>query len=183
LLLGPGELPDFFKHVLFFKRGTGVDKTTLSMTSDKLNQWLVRKTNNAKQWIQSKLNKNATAPDSPLLHSSESSLDSNTSIHRTRYIERINLQTMDISLSTLFSASSMQEPTYERVIVLYRPKQAASSTSNGIAPIFIKQFKTIPMAGMSIELCALHAVAMALSRDLPSTIQISTWCFLIKLSP
>jgi len=127
------------------------------LTSDKLNQYLVRKGSAIKQWVTSKLaaKSTSTAGSAAAAATTTGAATANPaldvidagSIHHARYIERINLQTMELSLSSIFSPTKMQEPTYERVIVLYRPKQPAVLPTGHVPPIFIKQFKTIPMAG------------------------------------
>ncbi|EEF49327.1 conserved hypothetical protein [Ricinus communis] len=64
-------------------------------------------------------------------------------------VERIRLENMDISISNLLSKTTIQEPVFERLIVVYR--RASTKTEKGRG-IYVRQFQKIPMADMEIVL-------------------------------
>jgi len=65
------------------------------------------------------------------------------------YVERIRLETMDLSFGNLFGKVTIQEPTFEEVIVLYRRKSPKGQDDRAI---HVKHFKNIPMADMELVL-------------------------------
>ncbi|KAJ6680340.1 hypothetical protein OIU79_019951 [Salix purpurea] len=64
-------------------------------------------------------------------------------------VERIRLEKMDISFKNLLRKTTIQEPTFDRIIVVYREATPKSKTDRGI---YIKHFKNIPMADLEIVL-------------------------------
>ncbi|KAL2939534.1 FACT complex subunit SSRP1 [Bienertia sinuspersici] len=64
------------------------------------------------------------------------------------FIERIRIQNMKLSLGQLISKTTIQEPTFEKIIILYR----MISTEGDDRAIHVKHFKHIPMADMEIVL-------------------------------
>ncbi|XP_062188908.1 uncharacterized protein LOC133892223 [Phragmites australis] len=65
------------------------------------------------------------------------------------YVERIRLETMELSLQNLIGKVAIQEPTFEEVIVLYRRKSPKGQNDRAI---HVKHFKNIPMADMELVL-------------------------------
>ncbi|KAJ6403842.1 hypothetical protein OIU84_012107 [Salix udensis] len=65
------------------------------------------------------------------------------------FVERLRLEKMDLSVSNLLSKTAIQEPTFDRIIVVYRQASTKSKTERGI---YVKHFKSIPMADMEIVL-------------------------------
>lgn len=65
------------------------------------------------------------------------------------YVERIRLETMNLSLRNLIGKVTIQEPTFEEVIVLYRKKSPKGQDDRAIQ---VKHFKNIPMADMELVL-------------------------------
>ncbi|CAH8358565.1 unnamed protein product [Eruca vesicaria subsp. sativa] len=65
------------------------------------------------------------------------------------YIERIRIEKLKLSLSNLMSKITIQEPTFERIIVVYRRVSGKRETERNI---YVKHFKSIPMADMEIVL-------------------------------
>ncbi|KAG6785304.1 hypothetical protein POTOM_011034 [Populus tomentosa] len=65
------------------------------------------------------------------------------------FVERLRLEKMDLSVSNLLSKTTIQEPTFDRIIVVYRPAPTKSKTERGI---YVKHFKNIPVADMEIVL-------------------------------
>ncbi|XP_048502322.1 uncharacterized protein LOC104897658 isoform X3 [Beta vulgaris subsp. vulgaris] len=76
------------------------------------------------------------------------------------FIERIRIQNMNLSIRQLISQTTIQEPTFEKIIIIYRllPKEAdGSKKADGSKEadsraIYVKHFKNIPMADMEIVL-------------------------------
>eukprot|EP00897_Mesotaenium_endlicherianum_P006527 jgi/Mesen1/5902/ME000003S06933 len=69
-------------------------------------------------------------------------------------LERIHLENMQITLKNLFSMTKLQEPTFERIIVIYRSAGPPGGPPGGLGDrsIKIKHFRHIPMADMEIVL-------------------------------
>ncbi|GJN16858.1 hypothetical protein PR202_gb03882 [Eleusine coracana subsp. coracana] len=65
------------------------------------------------------------------------------------YVERIRLETMELSFRNLIGRVTIQEPTFEEVIVLYRRKSPKGQNDRAI---HVKHFKNIPMADMELVL-------------------------------
>lgn len=79
--------------------------------------------------------------------------DSGADAHNLRF-ERIRIQNMDISFQNLFTQNTVQEPTFDRMIVVYR---RASKPHHIIDPlgdraIHIRHFRNIPLADMELVL-------------------------------
>ncbi|XP_056687593.1 uncharacterized protein [Spinacia oleracea] len=64
------------------------------------------------------------------------------------FIERIRIQNMNLSICNLISKTTIQEPTFEKIIILYR----LHSTKEDGRAIYVKHFKHIPMADMELVL-------------------------------
>ncbi|XP_073260742.1 uncharacterized protein [Populus alba] len=56
---------------------------------------------------------------------------------------------MDLSVKNLLRKTTIQEPTFDRIIVVYRKAAPKSKTERGI---YVKHFKNIPMADLEIVL-------------------------------
>eukprot|EP01094_Clydonella_sp_ATCC50884_P023024 TRINITY_DN5413_c0_g2_i1.p1 TRINITY_DN5413_c0_g2~~TRINITY_DN5413_c0_g2_i1.p1 ORF type:complete len:336 (-),score=157.67 TRINITY_DN5413_c0_g2_i1:31-954(-) len=58
---------------------------------------------------------------------------------------------MELKFPTSFyTATPMQEPTYDRIIILYRTTNKDERAANKVSPIYVKQFKHIPMADLDV---------------------------------
>nr|XP_017251828.1 PREDICTED: uncharacterized protein LOC108222417 isoform X3 [Daucus carota subsp. sativus] len=75
--------------------------------------------------------------------------DMQTEEERADYVERIRLENMEISLSNLVNKITIQEPTFDKIIVVYRLASTQTKPDRGI---YVKHFKHIPMADMEIVL-------------------------------
>ncbi|GAB2278337.1 hypothetical protein Dimus_013020 [Dionaea muscipula] len=68
-------------------------------------------------------------------------------------VERIRIQNMKLSIRNLLSKVTIQEPTFEKIIIMYRldatTLDSADLNSRGI---YVKHFRHIPMADMEIVL-------------------------------
>ncbi|WCJ40253.1 hypothetical protein M5689_021183 [Euphorbia peplus] len=65
------------------------------------------------------------------------------------YVERIRIENMKLSFSNLFGKNTIQEPTFQSIIVVYR---RASKKKEMEGNIYVKHFRNIPMADMEIAL-------------------------------
>ena len=66
-------------------------------------------------------------------------------------IERVHLEGMRLSAGFFTSLTTIQEPTFEHMILIYRPV-AKEEEAEGERSIVIKHFRDIPMADMEIVL-------------------------------
>ncbi|KAG2649755.1 hypothetical protein PVAP13_1NG130300 [Panicum virgatum] len=64
-------------------------------------------------------------------------------------VKRIRLDQMELSIKNLLGKMTIQEPTFERMIVVYRRASTKIKPDRGI---FVKHFKHIPMADMELLL-------------------------------
>ncbi|MCD7468595.1 hypothetical protein HAX54_006959 [Datura stramonium] len=67
------------------------------------------------------------------------------------YVERIRIQNMELTIPNILSKITIQEPTFERIIVVYRraTENHDEKTDRGI---YVKHLKNIPMADLEIVL-------------------------------
>ncbi|XP_022774185.1 uncharacterized protein LOC111316502 [Durio zibethinus] len=65
------------------------------------------------------------------------------------YVERIRIEKLKLSISNLLRKVTIQEPTFERIIVVYRRTPGKHETERNI---YVKHFKNIPMADLEIVL-------------------------------
>ncbi|KAF3337108.1 hypothetical protein FCM35_KLT17695 [Carex littledalei] len=137
---------DESKYVIF-RRGIGIDRTTdyffmakLDMIISRIWSWFLRKTMLDKIFMRKKISKkdmkktdeiNGAEPEEEL------------------YVERIRLESMDMSIGNLLGKNTIQEPTFDRMIVVYRRAGTKSEPERGI---YVKHFKNIPMADMELVL-------------------------------
>ncbi|EOA30424.1 hypothetical protein CARUB_v10013550mg [Capsella rubella] len=143
------NIPDFSDKYVIFRRGIGLDKTTDYFFMEKLDviisrfwSFLMRITRLEKLRANrsSSLNKKDPKKDD------ETNPDTD---NEDLYVERIRLENSQLSFKSFLSKLTIQEPTFDRIIVIYR---RASSKSNLERGIYVKHFKNIPMADMEIVL-------------------------------
>ncbi|EPS67109.1 hypothetical protein M569_07666, partial [Genlisea aurea] len=142
------NLPIFSDKYIIFRRGIGVDKTTDYFFMEKMDAiiarfwaWILRKTRLEKIFGRkpSTSHKEKKNDDEIISDLKESGL----------YIERIRLENMEFSFRNIFNKITIQEPTFDRIIVVYRRTPPKQKEERGI---FLKHFKNIPMADMEIVL-------------------------------
>ncbi|PSS18255.1 Chromosome partition protein like [Actinidia chinensis var. chinensis] len=142
------SLPDFSDKYVIFRRGIGIDRTTDYFFMEKVDMligrfwgWLLRKTRLEKLLSRKSRTRHKKDPKKDDEISAETSDDF--------YVERIRLENMELSFRNLLGKITIQEPTFDRIIVVYRRASAKTTTERGI---FVKHFKNIPMADMEIVL-------------------------------
>lgn len=143
------NLPSFANKYIIFRRGIGIDRTTDYFIMEKLDviisrAWssLLRVTRidrlfSKKPQVKSKKDTKKTDEINEDLEEPE------------LFVERIRLEKIELSVRNLMSKMTIQEPTFDRMIVVYRRAGTKTKPDRGI---FVKHFKNIPMADMEIVL-------------------------------
>ncbi|KAH7653716.1 hypothetical protein IHE45_19G097700 [Dioscorea alata] len=141
-------LPEFADKYIIFRRGIGIDRTTDFFVMEKLDMiiarmwaWFLRVT-----WIRKLLPKKSTKSKRDPKKTDEISTDVED---QDLFVERIRIENMELSTKNLLGKITIQEPTFDRMIVVYRRASSKTSTDRGI---YVKHFKNIPMADMELVL-------------------------------
>ncbi|XP_052180168.1 uncharacterized protein LOC127793472 [Diospyros lotus] len=142
------NLPDFADKYVIFRRGIGLDQTTDFFFMEKVDMligrfwaWLLRKTR-----LERVLTRKSTLRKKDPKKDDETGADIQED---DLFVERIRLETMEISFRNLLGKITIQEPTFDRIIVVYRQASTKLKQERGI---FLKHFRNIPMADMEIVL-------------------------------
>ncbi|KAK3183913.1 hypothetical protein Dsin_031199 [Dipteronia sinensis] len=143
------DLPEFCDKYIIFRRGIGIDQTTdfffmekVDMLISRLWSYLLRQTRLDKLLSRRSSGRRKKDPKKDDEIISEVEQDE-------LYVERHRLENMELSFRNLLSKVTIQEPTFDRMIVVYR---RASSKLKAERGIYVKHFKNIPMADMEIVL-------------------------------
>ncbi|KAG5534641.1 hypothetical protein RHGRI_022683 [Rhododendron griersonianum] len=143
------NLPDFSDKYVIFRRGIGIDRTSdyffmekVDMLIGRLWAWIMRKTRLERVFSR----KSSARRQRDLKKDDENSSEMEQDDF---YVERIRLENMELSFRNLLGKLTIQEPTFDRIIVVYRRASPKTKTERGI---FVKHFKNIPMADMEIVL-------------------------------
>nr|XP_017251827.1 PREDICTED: uncharacterized protein LOC108222417 isoform X2 [Daucus carota subsp. sativus] len=142
------HLPDFVDKYIIFRRGNGIDKTNDFFYMEKVDMLIAR----IWAWFMrltrlDRLIKSPKRPKKPRhKNPPKEEDDMQTEEERADYVERIRLENMEISLSNLVNKITIQEPTFDKIIVVY------STQTKPDRGIYVKHFKHIPMADMEIVL-------------------------------
>ncbi|KAL1814815.1 uncharacterized protein LOC108222417 [Daucus carota subsp. sativus] len=145
------HLPDFVDKYIIFRRGNGIDKTNDFFYMEKVDMLIAR----IWAWFMrltrlDRLIKSPKRPKKPRhKNPPKEEDDMQTEEERADYVERIRLENMEISLSNLVNKITIQEPTFDKIIVVYRLASTQTKPDRGI---YVKHFKHIPMADMEIVL-------------------------------
>ncbi|XP_040370843.1 uncharacterized protein LOC112186323 isoform X2 [Rosa chinensis] len=116
------DIPDFADKYVIFRRGIGLDKTTGWFFMEKVDIIIARFW---KYLLQiTKLDKFFKKP-TPKKRDSESHTDEDDF-----FVERIRLENMELSVQTLLLKNTIQEPTFERIIVVYSFQQNLAQYQN-----------------------------------------------------
>ncbi|KAE8696144.1 Aminopeptidase isoform 1 [Hibiscus syriacus] len=138
------NLPDFADKYIIFRRGIGIDRTTNFFYMEKVDIIL------AQLWAllmkKTRLG-NIFCRKSRRAHKEMPKKDEDLS--EEFYVERIGLDKMELSIRNLITKTTIQEPTFERIIVVYRKSSQGQEKDRGI---HVKHFKHIPMADLEIVL-------------------------------
>ncbi|XP_041003656.1 uncharacterized protein LOC121249064 isoform X2 [Juglans microcarpa x Juglans regia] len=144
------NLPDFADKYIIFRRGIGIDKTTdyffmekVDMIIARLWRYLLRLTSAFRLEKLMKRSSGRHEKDPKNLD------DISSEANGDDLFERVRLESMELSVRNLLSEITIQEPTFDRIIVVYRLASTKFKTERGI---YVKHFKNIPMADMEIVL-------------------------------
>nr|XP_043608522.1 uncharacterized protein LOC122580312 [Erigeron canadensis] len=147
------NLPDFADKYIIFRRGIGIDRTTDYFIMEKIDvliariwAWIMRVTR-LEKFFPRKSNKPVEKYMKKDL--TKDNEISDEEIKDDLYVERIRLEKLDFSLQNLSSKITIQEPTFDRIIVVYRLAGTKTKKERGI---YVKHLKQIPMADMEIVL-------------------------------
>ncbi|XP_031255897.1 uncharacterized protein LOC116113872 [Pistacia vera] len=142
------NLPDFSNKYVIFRRGIGIDQTTdfffmekVDMLIARLWSFILRRTKLEKLFSR-RLGSRKKDPKKDDEINSEA-------IQDDLYVERHRLENMELSFRNLLTKVTIQEPTFDRIIVVYRRASTKLKPERGI---YVKHFKNIPMADMEIVL-------------------------------
>ncbi|XP_068304499.1 uncharacterized protein [Pyrus communis] len=137
------NIPDFADKYVIFRRGIGLDKTADYFIMEKVDiiiarcwKYLLRLTKMDKFFSKKK-------------KAQRKKKNINLLDEEDLFVERIRLEKMELSIQNLLCKNTIQEPTFDRIIVVYR---RASTEDNAERGIYVKHFKNIPMADMEIVL-------------------------------
>uniref|UniRef100_A0A5B6ZPV4 Aminopeptidase n=1 Tax=Davidia involucrata TaxID=16924 RepID=A0A5B6ZPV4_DAVIN len=143
------NLPDFADKYIIFRRGIGIDRTTDYFFMEKVDMiigrfwaWLLKQTRLERVLFRKSSARRKKDPKKDDEISAEAEQDD-------FYVERIRMQNMELSLRNLLGKITIQEPTFDRIIVVYRRASPKPNTERGV---YVKHFKNIPMADMEIVL-------------------------------
>ncbi|KAL2240690.1 UNVERIFIED_CONTAM: hypothetical protein Sindi_0710200 [Sesamum indicum] len=143
------NLPDFADKYIIFRRGIGIDKTTDYFFMEKVDAIIAR----SWAWILRKTRLDKVFSRKPISRHKKDRKEDDGIISEVEddglYVERIRLENMDLSFRNLLSQITIQEPTFDRIIVVYRRASSRTKEERGI---YVKHFKHIPMADMEIVL-------------------------------
>lgn len=144
------NLPAYSDKYVIFRRGIGIDRTTdyffmekVDMIISRLWLWLLRVTR--LQYIFSRKPHERLQNDPKKTDEINCQTEAEANLH----VERIRIENLELSMPNLLSKITIQEPTFDRVIVVYRKAGTKTKTERGI---YVKHFKNIPMADMEIVL-------------------------------
>ncbi|KAG6748596.1 hypothetical protein POTOM_048525 [Populus tomentosa] len=155
------DLPCFADKFIIFRRGFGIDHLNSYFIMPKINTIISRfwrcflKVTGLKGLFFRKRNAHITEVPKSI----EISMDNSD---EGLYVERIRIEKIKLrlrtgnevrilfhSISNLLGKVTIQEPTFDRIIVVYR---RASAKKERARNIYVKHFKSIPMADMEIVL-------------------------------
>ncbi|PKA56873.1 hypothetical protein AXF42_Ash002176 [Apostasia shenzhenica] len=144
------NLPEFSDKYIIFRRGIGVDRATDYFVMEKLDMLIARFW---KRLLRStKLEKRMSTKPSLRAKKDLKKTDKTTAEiegQEDMFMERIQLQNMELNMQNLLGKITIQEPTFDRMIIVYRRATKNDKKDRGI---YVKQFKDIPMADMELVL-------------------------------
>ncbi|KAJ6845331.1 uncharacterized protein M6B38_289820 [Iris pallida] len=141
------NLPAFSDKYLTFRRGIGVDRTTDYFIKEKVDTIIVRF---CMGFMRVTMLDRLFSRKSKVVPDAEEIDESNETEDQDLYVERIRIENIRLSIRKLCSKITIQEPTFDRIIVVYR--RAATSKKMPKRGIYLKHFKNIPMADMELVL-------------------------------
>jgi hypothetical protein len=176
------NLPQYANKFVIFRRGIGIHRTSGYFIMEKVDMLLSRGLNwlliltghECKSIMRSGyrmgksilhsgywMGKKKSQPSTMVLDHATGSKGSRRMSKKVRnpdeglYIERFRIENMDCSLRNLFGENTIQEPTFEQMVIVYRLAVPHSDKlQSNDRSIHIEHFKDIPMADMEMILPA-----------------------------
>ncbi|GAB2284071.1 hypothetical protein Dimus_018547 [Dionaea muscipula] len=149
------NLPEFAEKYVIFRRGIGIDRTTDFFFMEKVDMLIARlwgkilRVTGVAKLLSKFFKAHKRQKKDPNKDPKKNDDLSTESEQQQLSVERIRIQNMEISLGNLLGKITTQEPTFDRIIVLYRRASQKGKPERGI---FVKHFKSIPMADLEIVL-------------------------------
>ncbi|KAI5065457.1 hypothetical protein GOP47_0020436 [Adiantum capillus-veneris] len=146
-------LPTFANQYALFRQGIGMDRTTDYFVMEKIDSlisrfwdFLVLKLRLRRLFSSKQLNRSSSS----ITRIVDSIPDA---AEQDLYVERIRIENLNLSFKDFLRKTTVQEPTFERMILIYRRATPPKSPLKyGDRAIHIKQFRNIPMADMELVL-------------------------------
>ncbi|KAE8718461.1 UPF0496 protein [Hibiscus syriacus] len=122
------NLPDFADKSVIVRRGIGIDRTTNFSYLEKVELIIAR------IWasLMKRIRLDKIFCKTGRAHKKVPMKDED--ISEELYFERIHLKEMELSLQNLVAKTTIQEPTFERIIVVYRKSSGGKEKDRGIHP-------------------------------------------------
>lgn len=155
-------LPQFANEYIIFRQGIGLDRTEGYFFTEKLDSLIARFWDSLLQKLRLRRAVSLRQVEQRVVSTDNVNMDrnvetmpngSNEPYAQDMFVERIRLQNLELSIRNFVSKTTIQEPTFERMILVYRCATPSKSSSKyGDRAIHIKQFRSIPMADMELVL-------------------------------
>ncbi|CAI0555808.1 unnamed protein product [Linum tenue] len=144
------NLPHFADKYIIFRRGFGIDQMTAYFIKHKINTiimrlWMLILTITGLKWLLFR------KEDPTTIGVNIDDMVDEDDDEDDLFVERIRIEKMPLSFSNLFGKVTIQEPTFDRIIVVYR-RESSSDKKETERNMYVKHFKGIPMADMEIVL-------------------------------
>eukprot|EP00271_Cylindrocystis_brebissonii_P013646 TRINITY_DN336_c0_g1_i1.p1 TRINITY_DN336_c0_g1~~TRINITY_DN336_c0_g1_i1.p1 ORF type:complete len:489 (-),score=126.07 TRINITY_DN336_c0_g1_i1:914-2380(-) len=142
------EAPSFSSHYLIFRRGLGVDRASGTFITEKIDVLISR----IWHWLLDSVGMGKKPLPKGTVEAAAITRKNDTDMTKT-LIERHRIETLDLSWTSILSPVTIQEPTFEKIILVYRRATTPNHPSDlGERGIHIQQFRNIPMADMEVVL-------------------------------
>ncbi|KAJ0052140.1 hypothetical protein Pint_02506 [Pistacia integerrima] len=145
------NLPNFADKYIIFRRGFGIDQRSGYFIIAKINTIIARIWRCFLTVIGLKrlfYGKSSRVSSKVMAEPVEICIESEN-VQEGLYVERIRIEKLKLSFFNLFGKITIQEPTFQRIIVVYRRASGKKETQRNI---YVKHFENIPMADMEIVL-------------------------------
>ncbi len=141
-------LPEFASRILIFRRGVGVDRSYGFHILPKIDYLITR-------GIERLIGLFRRRAEPEVINEEKKGVQAaRTSIHQPRRVERISLRNSGLGIGSLFRRTSLQEPTFKELVILFRlapvPDDETEIELVADPTIFIKAFCDIPMADLEV---------------------------------
>jgi hypothetical protein len=141
-------LPEFANRILIFRRGVGIDRSYGYHILPKLDHFITRGFERLIGLFRRTVDVTKTEDDRRPPPAAR------TSIHPPKRVERISLRNSGLGPRSLFQRTTLQEPTFKELVILFRLAPALDE-EGGTEPIadptiYIKAFRDIPMSDLEV---------------------------------